>query len=41
MLALLRSQNILGDISPFTMAVIIMTALAGTIFLMWLGELDH
>lgn len=39
MLSLLRSQNILGDIAPFTMAVIIISATAGTIFLMWLGEL--
>jgi preprotein translocase subunit SecY len=39
MLSLLRSQNILGDIEPFTMAVIIISATAGTIFLMWLGEL--
>jgi preprotein translocase subunit SecY len=39
MLTLLRSQSILGDISSFTMVVIIITAIAGTIFLMWLGEL--
>ena len=39
MLSLLRSQNILGDIQPFTMAVIVISATAGTIFLMWLGEL--
>src|SRR3990167_72608 len=39
MLSLLRSQNILGTIEPFTMAVIIVSATAGTIFLMWLGEL--
>jgi len=39
MLSLLRSQNILGDITPFNMAVIIVSATAGTIFLMWLGEL--
>ncbi len=39
MLSLLRSQNILGDITPFTMTVIIICATAGTIFLMWLGEL--
>lgn len=39
MLSLLRSQNILGDITPFTMTVIIVSATAGTIFLMWLGEL--
>ena len=39
MLSLLRSQNILGNITPFTMIVIIICATAGTIFLMWLGEL--
>ncbi|MEK7181586.1 MAG: preprotein translocase subunit SecY [Patescibacteria group bacterium] len=39
MLSLLRSQNILGDLSSFNMAVIIISATAGTIFLMWLGEL--
>jgi preprotein translocase subunit SecY len=39
MLTLLRSQNILGAIEPFTMGVIVLTATAGTIFLMWLGEL--
>lgn len=39
MLSLLRSQQILGDITPFSMAVIIISATAGTIFLMWLGEL--
>lgn len=39
MLSILRSQNILGDVAPFNMAVIIISATAGTIFLMWLGEL--
>ncbi len=39
MLSLLRSQNILGDISVFNMTVIILCATAGTVFLMWLGEL--
>ncbi len=39
MLSLLRSQNILGELSPFTIAVIIITSIAGTVFLMWLGEL--
>jgi preprotein translocase subunit SecY len=39
MLSLLRSQNILGAIDPLTMAIIITCATAGTIFLMWLGEL--
>lgn len=39
MISLLRSQNILGEISSFTIVVIILSATAGTIFLMWLGEL--
>lgn len=39
MISLLQSQNILSDISPFVMTVIILSATAGTIFLMWLGEL--
>lgn len=39
MLSLLRSQNILTDLSPFIMTVIILSATAGTVFLMWLGEL--
>lgn len=39
MISLLRSQNILADITPFTIVVIILSATAGTVFLMWLGEL--
>ncbi|MBI2439110.1 MAG: preprotein translocase subunit SecY [Candidatus Moranbacteria bacterium] len=39
MLSLLRSQNILGEVSPFNMTVIVISATAGTVFLMWLGEL--
>ncbi|MEP7162492.1 MAG: preprotein translocase subunit SecY [Candidatus Moraniibacteriota bacterium] len=39
MLSLLRSQNILSDLSPFVIMVIVLSATAGTIFLMWLGEL--
>ncbi|QQR78259.1 MAG: preprotein translocase subunit SecY [Candidatus Moraniibacteriota bacterium] len=39
MISLLRSQNILTDITPFTIVVIILSATAGTVFLMWLGEL--
>jgi preprotein translocase subunit SecY len=39
MLSLLQSQNILGEITPFTMVVIVLSATAGTVFLMWLGEL--
>lgn len=39
MLSLLRSQNILGDMDPFTVFVIVISAVAGTVLLMWLGEL--
>ncbi|MDP1883928.1 MAG: preprotein translocase subunit SecY [Candidatus Moranbacteria bacterium] len=39
MISLLRSQNILGQLSSFEMFSIITVAVAGTIFLMWLGEL--
>jgi preprotein translocase subunit SecY len=39
MITLLRSQNVIGDISRFDMGMIILVATAGTIFLMWLGEL--
>ena len=41
MITLLRrsSAGILGQVSPFDFAVIIITISAGTIFLMWLGEL--
>lgn len=39
MINLLRSQQVLGDLSGVDMFVIITVATAGTIFLMWLGEL--
>ncbi len=39
LITLFRSQNILGDLGAFQMGAIIITATAGTIFLMWLGEL--
>lgn len=39
MLALLRSQQIIGQISPLATVSIVVTMVAGTIFLMWLGEL--
>jgi len=41
MITLLRrgSAGILGDISPFDFGVMILTITAGSIFLMWLGEL--
>jgi preprotein translocase subunit SecY len=39
MISLLRSQGVIGALAPFDMAVIIIIATTGTIFLMWLGEL--
>jgi preprotein translocase subunit SecY len=39
MLALLRSQNIISLASPLAAVTAIVTMIAGTIFLMWLGEL--
>lgn len=41
MITLLRrsSANILGDISTFDFSIMILTITAGSIFLMWLGEL--
>ncbi|HPN54330.1 MAG TPA: preprotein translocase subunit SecY [Candidatus Moranbacteria bacterium] len=39
MIALLRSQNVLQTSSIFDISVIVIVATAGTIFLMWLGEL--
>lgn len=39
MISLLKNQGIMGVLSPFDMTSIIITAIAGTIFLMWLGEL--
>jgi preprotein translocase subunit SecY len=39
MVTLLRSQQVLGDLKSFDMAVIIVVATTGTVFLMWLGEL--
>ena len=39
MLSLLRSQNVLGELTGMNYLVIVSTATAGTIFLMWLGEL--
>jgi len=38
-LALLRSQGIVGHFEPLTMAAIIVSMTAGTIFLVWLGEM--
>lgn len=39
MISLLRSQQIMGQTNIFQMATIIAVAVAGTVFLMWLGEL--
>jgi preprotein translocase subunit SecY len=39
MVSLLQSQNVLGAVGPFEMTVIITIATAGTVMLMWLGEL--
>lgn len=39
MVSVLRSQKILGQLSTFDMTALILVAVAGTIFLMWLGEL--
>jgi preprotein translocase subunit SecY len=39
MISLLRSQQVLGEISLMSHITIIVTVTAGTIFLMWLGEL--
>jgi len=39
MISLLRSQGVLGDLSTLMMAAMIVTAVAGTVFLMWIGEL--
>ena len=39
MIALLKSQGMMGDLTIFNYAMIVVTATAGTVFLMWLGEL--
>jgi preprotein translocase subunit SecY len=39
MISLLRSQKIITETTPFIMFSIIVVSVAGTIFLMWLGEL--
>ncbi len=39
MIALLKTQGVIGDVSMFDTAVLVTIATAGTIFLMWLGEL--
>jgi preprotein translocase subunit SecY len=39
MISLFRSQGIFGSLAAFQLGTIIVTATAGTVFLMWLGEL--
>ncbi|MBI1919160.1 preprotein translocase subunit SecY, partial [Candidatus Microgenomates bacterium] len=39
MYALLRSQNIISVLSPLALVALVLSMTAGTIFLMWLGEL--
>lgn len=39
MISLLRSQHILGEMNLFSIISVIAAAVAGTMFLMWLGEL--
>lgn len=39
MIALLKSQGVLGDLTILSYVTIMITSTAGTIFLMWLGEL--
>ena len=39
MYALLKSQSIIGNLSPFELLSFIVTMVAGTMLLMWLGEL--
>lgn len=37
--ALLRSQGIIGRLDPFSLTVLMVTLVAGTVLLMWFGEL--
>ncbi len=37
--ALLRSSKVVGDVNPLTIIAIVLTLAAGTMILMWLGEL--
>ncbi|MFZ5982209.1 MAG: preprotein translocase subunit SecY [Patescibacteria group bacterium] len=39
MVSLLKSQGILGELSPFDLFSLITVSVAGTVFLMWLGEI--
>mgnify|MGYP001091743776 CR=1 FL=1 len=38
-LTLLHSQNVIGHLEPLTVATSVMSLVAGTVFLVWLGEL--
>jgi len=39
MVALLKNQGIIADLNPLTLMTIVLTMTAGTMFVMWLGEL--
>jgi preprotein translocase subunit SecY len=39
MITILKGQGVLGELAPIDISVILIVATAGTIFLMWLGEL--
>ncbi len=39
MLGLLQREGVINQLSPFSMAVALLTISAGTVFLMWIGEL--
>ena len=39
MITLLKSKGVIHDLTPFNFILVVVVAVAGTIFLMWLGEL--
>jgi preprotein translocase subunit SecY len=39
MYALLRNQNIMGNLPPLTLISLVVSMTAGTVFIMWMGEL--
>ncbi len=39
MITLLKSQGVIENLEPYNFTIMVITAVAGTIFLMWLGEL--
>jgi len=39
MITLLKSKGVIENLSPLNFAIMVITAVAGTIFLMWLGEI--